>query len=302
MGRVEKVPTFLKDALEDKTARVVFLSLAFWLIMIYWAEGRASQPKFARENQSQPVITVTKTPSRVATKPPERIKSPTVVSPSPSKAMVARTVQATPSSLPRRASPIFKTPTRSGSKSKTKTAPWPVGVVEAEVLNVRRGPGVEWEAFAQVHQGATLRIKGRDFSGKWLQVLTSSGSEGWLSRKYIKVQGDLDRVPVVKAPAPVPPGVFYGRFVKFEWVEKGRMLIRGKVFDKYGRGIPGVRVKIQAWDWWAVAVTNGEGQYAFDGLSNPVVYTLSLPDRPCRPYKVRGEWNKLLWVNFYQAP
>jgi len=99
----------------------------------------------------------------------------------------------------------------------------------------------------------------------------------------------------------VPSGTFYGRLVERRPLKEGQMFIRGKVLDKNGKGIPGVRVKIQAWDWSAVAVTDGEGQYAFDGLGNPVTYTLSLPDLPCLPFEVLGVWGKLTWVDFQQA-
>lgn len=100
----------------------------------------------------------------------------------------------------------------------------------------------------------------------------------------------------------VPPGTYAGVLLEQTSIEHRKMFIRGKVLNKEGRGVPGVRVKVQAWDWSAIAVTDGSGQYAFDGLANPVTYTLSLLDLPSIPFEVAGVWGKISWVDFREAP
>jgi len=84
-------------------------------------------------------------------------------------------------------------------------------------------------------------------------------------------------------------------------IDSGKMYVRGKVLDKDGGGIQGTQVKIQAWDWSAIAVTDGNGQYSFDGLSNPVTYTLSLVTLSSYPFDVEGQWGKISWVDFTEA-
>ena len=79
------------------------------------------------------------------------------------------------------------------------------------------------------------------------------------------------------------------------------MFIRGLILDRNGGGVSGVRVQIRAWDWSAIAVSDGNGQYAFDGLGNPVTYTLSLLDRPSIPVDVEGVWGKVTWVDFEEV-
>ena len=96
-----------------------------------------------------------------------------------------------------------------------------------------------------------------------------------------------------------PPGTFVGRLVERTGIADKKMFIRGKVLQG-GKGVSGQRVKIQAWDWSAIAVTDGNGQYSFDGLSNPVTYTLTLLDLPSLPVDVAGVWGKITWVNFQQ--
>ena len=95
-----------------------------------------------------------------------------------------------------------------------------------------------------------------------------------------------------------PSGTFVGRLVERTGIDSGKMFIRGKVLDANGKGIPSVKVRIHAWDWSALAITDGNGQYAFDGLSNPVTYTLDLPDLPFVPFDIEGVWGKIAWVDF----
>jgi protocatechuate 3,4-dioxygenase beta subunit len=80
-----------------------------------------------------------------------------------------------------------------------------------------------------------------------------------------------------------------------------KMSIRGSVADREGQGVRNIKVQIRAWDWWAVSVTDAQGQYSFDGLVNPVTYTLTLFDRPCVPVNAPGVWGKTTWVDFQEA-
>jgi tetratricopeptide (TPR) repeat protein len=99
-----------------------------------------------------------------------------------------------------------------------------------------------------------------------------------------------------------PSGTFVGEFAERKAIDSKKIFIRGKVLDKGGEGVVGVQVKIQAWDWSAIAVTDGQGQYAFDGLSNPVTYTLTLVDVSSLAVDVEGVPGKVSWVNFEETP
>jgi len=77
-----------------------------------------------------------------------------------------------------------------------------------------------------------------------------------------------------------------------------RMHIRGQVLDRQGEPLPGVEVKIYAWDWSALATTGKDGWYSFDGLANPVTYTLTLTQFPVDPIDVAGEWGRQPMVYF----
>ncbi len=100
---------------------------------------------------------------------------------------------------------------------------------------------------------------------------------------------------------PASQGTYVGSVVKQDDVDPSKIFIRGTVYDRDGTGLWGTRVQIQAWDWSAIAVTNGMGEFSFDGLSNPVTYTLTLLDVPSLPVDVPSAWGKLALVEFHES-
>jgi hypothetical protein len=98
-----------------------------------------------------------------------------------------------------------------------------------------------------------------------------------------------------------PSGTFVGRVTELIDIDGNRILIRGRVLNKSAQGVSNVRVQIKAFTFSAVAVTDGSGQYSFDGLNTPVTYTLTLLDKPAIPFDAGTTWGKLTWVNFEEA-
>jgi hypothetical protein len=81
------------------------------------------------------------------------------------------------------------------------------------------------------------------------------------------------------------------------------MMIRGHVRNAAGDPVPGVRITLSAWDWSAPpAHTGSDGAFAFDGLGNPVTYTVTLLDVPAVALPVKADWSKLVWVEFKPQP
>ncbi|HHX43511.1 MAG TPA: hypothetical protein GX714_05925 [Chloroflexi bacterium] len=103
------------------------------------------------------------------------------------------------------------------------------------------------------------------------------------------------------AGTPTPAGTYVGRVVRSEEIGSQQMFIRGHVLDEQGIGVGGVAVTIRAWDWSVTSISDGQGQFSFDGLANPVTYTISLADLPSTPLDVAGEWGKLTWISFQPA-
>jgi len=97
--------------------------------------------------------------------------------------------------------------------------PSPYGRVagtDGELLNVRTGPGVEYEIAVQLEEGATVVLLGRDATDTWLRIRTPSGLQGWVARQYIINDVPSDHLPVfTPEPTPLPTATLLGdpRFV-----------------------------------------------------------------------------------------
>jgi len=107
------------------------------------------------------------------------------------------------------------------------------------------------------------------------------------------------------APTGTPAaGAFVGRLLRVESVSsKEAMMIRGYVLDAQGGPLSGVQVGLSAFDWSAPpATTDGSGVFAFDGLGNPVTYTVTLVGKPSLPLQVKADWGTLAWVEFRAQP
>ena len=84
----------------------------------------------------------------------------------------------------------------------------PQAEVVSAGLNIRQGPGINYEVTGTAAAGDRFEVVGQNAAGTWLQVITAGGSEGWISGKadYTRLLGSLADVPVIETPAP-PAGV-----------------------------------------------------------------------------------------------
>jgi serine/threonine protein kinase/formylglycine-generating enzyme required for sulfatase activity len=99
--------------------------------------------------------------------------------------------------------PILPTATPTRQPTPTPT-PKPVAVVQGEALNVRGGPGTEYDVLGQVRQNDELEIVARTEKGDWLQVRLSDGKEGWVLARLVEVSGEVMGIPVAAVIPPTP--------------------------------------------------------------------------------------------------
>lgn len=83
------------------------------------------------------------------------------------------------------------TPPTGGSNEPVAT------MVGARYLNVRSGPGVEFDPFSYLVRGQTVPIVGRDFSAIWIQIVLPDGETGWVSGRYLSSSYPFANLPVV---------------------------------------------------------------------------------------------------------
>ncbi len=81
----------------------------------------------------------------------------------------------------------------------------PLVEVIANTLNVRQGPGTNYEIVAQVEAGAVFAIAGQALECGWLLIEDSAGAQGWVSGAAQFVQYDTPCTMIPAAEVPEPP-------------------------------------------------------------------------------------------------
>jgi uncharacterized protein YgiM (DUF1202 family) len=75
-------------------------------------------------------------------------------------------------------------------------------------LNIRSGPGVEYEVIGGLREGDSAQIAGKNADGSWWQIVypANSGGRGWVSaRSQYSTATNAGSVPVVAVPPPPAP-------------------------------------------------------------------------------------------------
>ncbi len=72
-------------------------------------------------------------------------------------------------------------------------------------LNIRSGPGIDYDIIGKGYNGSRYAVTGRDVAGDWLQIVPPelASQRGWVSVNFVEVSGDRFAVPSVEMPATV---------------------------------------------------------------------------------------------------
>ena len=149
-----------------------------------------------------------------------------------------------------------------------------VGVVNTGAVNVRSGPGAQYNSVAVLSAGTTVTLIGRNADATWTKVRLSNGVEGWINSSYLTTNVSIWALPIVESPPPengaivnvgalnvrYGPGTGFGVFA---------VVFRGQVVTLIGRS---------AYSTWAqVRIPTGAiGWVNSNYLISPVPYE-SLP-------------------------
>ncbi|MCS6844079.1 MAG: SH3 domain-containing protein [Caldilineales bacterium] len=162
----------------------LLLCCALAIVAAAWV-GRVTQHLAAAPSPVVVVVTATPTATATVTPTPTATVTPTVT-PTP-------TATATPTPTPTATS----TPTSTPAATATPTPPPPLAVVQALRLNVRSGPSLLAPSLGIVEAGRTFAVVGRSADGQWWQVCClADGRRGWVSGRWVTVQGAAEQVPV----------------------------------------------------------------------------------------------------------
>lgn len=88
------------------------------------------------------------------------------------------------------------------------------GYVNTPLLNLRTGPGANFNIVAKLSQNTGLTLQGRNADASWVQVATGSGN-GWVSARYIVAYVPVSSLPVTNntgvTPGYPPPVTYEGQ-------------------------------------------------------------------------------------------
>jgi len=70
--------------------------------------------------------------------------------------------------------------------------------VSTDQLNLRGGPGTEFDRVTRLPLGEVMNVIGRNTDSSWYQVKRTAGTLGWVSAQYVGVTGDCSRAPVTR--------------------------------------------------------------------------------------------------------
>lgn len=77
-------------------------------------------------------------------------------------------------------------------------------IVNTDSLNMRAGPNASSSIIGTYARGTVVIVFGKNLAGTWLQVEAPDGKRGWMSSRYLRLDVDLARIPIVGAQTESP--------------------------------------------------------------------------------------------------
>jgi hypothetical protein len=103
-------------------------------------------------------------------------------------------------------------------------------------MNIRRGPGVDYNTTGLLEEGETAFAVGRDRIRRWLfiEYPTVSGKTGWVSvlTAYTEIEGEIDALPVISVD-PATPAFIRNCTKHTLWVLPARVELLPKANEPY---------------------------------------------------------------------
>lgn len=186
---------------------VLVLATAIVAMILIWnPRGRAETDSITGRPTLTPTpeIVVEAPAALAAAQPGTMVQSP-------------ETPNVTPPPLPPE-SPIASVPPPTATSPVTPTAP-PIAtarptftstpaatlmpsVVVRGAVNLRAGPGTDFERLRQLTSGEWLQVLGRNDAGDWLSVKSAHGTIGWVAQEFIDLAAiDSSAIAVVQVPS-----------------------------------------------------------------------------------------------------
>jgi hypothetical protein len=88
-------------------------------------------------------------------------------------------------------------PTATQSPTPTPTPPILGSVFSVQAINMRGGPGLNFDALSALPPGTGFQILGTNPEGSWFNIRLDNGDEGWVSAALVRVQDTLTPFPTL---------------------------------------------------------------------------------------------------------
>ena len=188
--------------MHDPSSWCSFSSRWLWC----WLRAVPSQPgkpaQAARVTAATLPATATAVPP-TATSLPTATAIPLTATSLPTATAIPPTATSTPAptETPMPTSSVQATATVQPTAAATATPDAAIVKVNADIINVRSGPGTAYPVTGRLDGGATQKIVGKSEDGKWWQIATKEGN-GWVAGELVTAGGPMQGVAVVKAAPP----------------------------------------------------------------------------------------------------
>lgn len=81
----------------------------------------------------------------------------------------------------------------------------PKAVISGPLVNIRSGPGTQFDIVTTAERGAEYDIVARNPAGDWWSICCVNGAAAWVSADFVDTDGAVDGVPVIGSAAAQPP-------------------------------------------------------------------------------------------------
>ena len=81
-------------------------------------------------------------------------------------------------------------------------APEPVSLnacVTNSDINIRKGPGTDFEVMGGLVSGTCMQILGRNQDASWVYMVTEENEAGWVAAWLLTIEGDVNMVSLRSA-------------------------------------------------------------------------------------------------------
>jgi N-acetylmuramoyl-L-alanine amidase len=165
----------------------------------------------------------------------------------------------------------------------------PTATVASNVLNVRAGPGTDYNILTVLYYGQVVEAIGRNSANTWVKIQIWGGVQGWVSAPLVYLNVAIGSLPILDGSPPAPPPAPAGPTAV---VASGALNVRSgpgvsySILTKVYNGTPMAAIgRNSANTWLKVRLSGGQEGWVSAALVylNVAIGSLPVADAPPAP-------------------